>query len=314
VSRHSRISAHQRPAGVACVVLSLAWCGLGYAQSPADPVAAELKQKGDAAIEAGLYDEALDAYSRALTVEPTPALHYNRGRALQALGRNAEALAEFESFERAATSELKAAVPRLPEMMAAVRSRIAELTVSCDVPGATLHLAERELRLPQGSALRLDPGDYTLEVTAPSHDPWSLKVSLRAGEARAVVATPLATDERGLLSVTSTVVGATVQIDGQMMGTVPVDARLAPGEHRVLVSHPDFHQGQSQVVLKAREQRQLKVELDRLPYLYERWWFWTALGVLAAGGVALGVALSTEQSASSGDIPPGRISAPLVTF
>jgi len=283
-----------------------------HAQIVSDPVAIELKQKGDAAIEAGLYQEALDAYTRALEVEPTAALHYNRGRALQGLGRNAEALAEFEDFDATATPDLKSAVPRLPEMMATVRARTAELAVACSTQGAQLRLDGKLLAFPLPKPLRLDPGDYSLEVEAPGHVPWKETLSLRAGERRALAPELQVRDERAVLEVVSPVAGATVLVDGKQIGTVPVQVRLTSGEHELLVSHPDFSQARSRVVLGAGEHRQLAVDLDPLPRFYERWWFWTAVGVLAAGGVALGIALNTERDASAGDIPPGRISAPIL--
>jgi Tfp pilus assembly protein PilF len=42
-------------------------------------------------------DEALEAFSRALALEPTPANRYNLGLALLALHRPAEALPHFEA-------------------------------------------------------------------------------------------------------------------------------------------------------------------------------------------------------------------------
>lgn len=74
-------------------------------------------------------------------------LHYNRGRALQGLGRNAEALDEFEKFELSASPKLAEAVPQLAEMMTAVRRQVAEVKVNCHVPGATLHVQQKALPL-----------------------------------------------------------------------------------------------------------------------------------------------------------------------
>lgn len=118
------------------------------AQGLTDPVAIQLKHQGDSAIESGAFEAALGSYSKALLIEPSPALQYNRGRALQALGRNSEALDEFEQFESTASTELKAAVPDLEEMIAAVRHQVAEVSVKCDVPGARLHVKGKALAPP----------------------------------------------------------------------------------------------------------------------------------------------------------------------
>ena len=90
--------------------------------------------------------------------------------------------------------------------------------------------------------------------------------------------------------------------------------RLDAGEHQLLITHPDYRDHRSQVVLRARERRTLTIALDAAPRFYERWWFWTAVGVGVAGGVTLAVALSTEREAGMGDIPPGQITAPLLRY
>src|SRR6185295_7621747 len=64
--------------------------------------ASELKQRGDVAMDALRYGEAVDAYVQAYAISKDPALLYNRGRALQALGDFPGALEALESFSAAA--------------------------------------------------------------------------------------------------------------------------------------------------------------------------------------------------------------------
>jgi tetratricopeptide (TPR) repeat protein len=274
----------------------------------------DLKQRGDDAIENGRYDAALDAYSRALAIEPTPALHYNRGRALQALSRNAEALEEFQEFARTASPDLIAVVPQLPQMIEMTRSRVGFLQIDCPLKNATVTVGTRVWTLPLTTPLRFDPGDYSVEIKAPGYVTQKTPITLRGGDDRTIRGELSKVDLRANLRITSPVPGATVNLDGKRIGTVPADATLAAGPHELTVSHPDYRDATSQVILKERERRELSVALDPKPHFYDRWWFWTALGVMAAGGVALGIALSTEKSASSGDIPPGQITAPLIRY
>ena len=42
----------------------------------------------------------------------------------------------------------------------------------------------------------------------------------------------------------------------------------------------------------------------------ERWWFWTGIGVLLAGGIVLGIALGGGENAPAGTLPPGRVELP----
>src|SRR4051812_46743214 len=97
--------------GLVLAITAGGWPSAAWSQNIKDPVAIQLKGQGDRDIESGDYAEALRAYSKALSIEPSPELHYNRGRALQGLGRNAEALEEFEKFQRTASTKLAEAVP-----------------------------------------------------------------------------------------------------------------------------------------------------------------------------------------------------------
>jgi tetratricopeptide (TPR) repeat protein len=284
------------------------------AAGPSDPVVAQLKRRGDAAIEAGKYQLALEEYTKALAVEPSPALHYNRGRALQGLGRNAEALAELEQFEQTAPQALRAAVPNLEDMIRLVRGQIAELRLSCSAPGAVLHVGASVLVLPLERPLRFDPGNVDIEVVATGYEPWRSRLSLGPGDRRELTPKLVLQDLRGTLVVTSSVTGAFVRVDGKPVGTAPVELRLAPGEHSISLGHADYEPATSRVVLRPKERRSYALSLQRSPRLYERWWFWTGVGAAVAAGVVVGVAVSSEKPASKGDIPPGRLTANLSTW
>lgn len=290
------------------------WASPGRAQPPVDPVAAQLKQRGDAAMQAGDFREALDAYTKALSAEPSPALHYNRGRALQGLARNAGALEEFERFRDTAPAELKSAVPDLDGLIDFVRQQIAEVTVTSSVPGASVRVRNRAWPLPLSRPLRFDPSTIDVEVVADGYEPWRSRLTLTAGDRRELTAHLVRRDLRAVLRVKSPTAGAFVTVDGARIGSAPIELRVAPGEHSIEVSRPGYETASSRVVLREREQRSISVSLERSTRFYERWWFWTGAGVIAATGVVAVVALSTERPAAKGDIPPGQLTAPCVRF
>lgn len=290
------------------------WASHVHAECPIDPVAARLKQQGDTAIDAGEYALALSTYAKALGIETCPSLYYNRGRALQGLGRNAEALADFEQFRDSASTELVANVPRLDEMIGFVQRQVAEITVVCNVHAATLHVNEQALALPLKTPLRLDPNTVRLEITSPRHETWSTRVTLEAGEHREIVARLVPVDARGALVVNSPTTGANVTIDGRNVGVVPVELRLEPGAHTVGVERTGFEPVSSRVEVRTGERRVINLALDKTTEWYQSWWFWSSVGVVMATGAIVGVALTTETSPGSGDIPPGRIKMPLVVW
>lgn len=277
-----------------------------------DPVAIQLKSQGDAAIETGRFVDALDAYSKALSIEPTAALHYNRGRALQGLGRNAEALDEFEIFTQTASDELRGAVSNLDEMVVEVRRRIAEVRVDCAIPGATLHVLDKVFDLPLRQPLRFDPASIDFEVVAPDHEAWRQRVTLSGGQERTIVPQLKRTDPRSLLHITANSPDARIELDGVAVGTAPLEVRVSEGEHRIRIAHPDYHPAERHIVLRPHERRSLSVTLEHQPRWYQRWWFWTGVGTVVATGVVVAVVASTERSPSKGDIPPGQLTAPLI--
>jgi hypothetical protein len=300
-----------------CLALALfcaLWAPSVSAAGSTDPVVAQLKRQGDAAIEAGKFDLALAAYSKALAIEPSPALHYNRGRALQGLGRNAEALDELELFQSTAPAALKSAVAGLEGMIRLVHSQIAELSVKCDTPGAVLRVGGQSLVLPLQRALRFDPGNVDVELVAPGYETWRDQLTLGAGERRELAPRLERQDLRGTLVVTSSVPGAFVHVDGKASGTVPLELRLAPGEHAISLRHAGYEPATSRVVLRPKEHRSFAPTLQRTPRFYERGWFWTGVGAVVTTGAVVSIALVTEKSAAKGDIPPGQIMTSLTAW
>ncbi|HMA94445.1 MAG TPA: PEGA domain-containing protein [Polyangiaceae bacterium] len=300
--------------GRALAMVVSVWASISNAQCPADPVAAQLKQQGDGAIDAGEYATAFGAYAKSLGIESCPAVYYNRGRALQGLGRNAEALDDFEQFRESAPTEVIANVPRLDEMMRFVREQVAEIAVDCDVRSASLRVDQLVFELPLKRPLRLDPGTVEVQVTAANYEPFRTRITLRAGEHRELTPRLVPRDSTGTLVVNSPTLGAIATVDGKTVGMVPVELRLEPGTHTVALRRADFEPASTRVEIRTSERRSVHLALEESTGWYGHWWFWTGVGVVAVTGVALSVALLTEQPPGSGDIPPGRIKMPLVAW
>ncbi len=281
---------------------------------PINPVD-ELKAKGDEAMGSLRYEEALDHYTRAFELEARPALLYNRGRALEALARFAEALDLITEFERQAPDDLKAQVPQLAELLVELRGKVSELTVTVSVAGASVVVGGRVLgKAPLAGPVRLNAGPAVVEVTADGFHPFKKSVVLPGGKSLAVDARLKTKSKTGILRVDSPVVGAIVFVDGAQLGKVPAEKELLAGKHAVIVRADGYEEARTSAVVTAGERRTVTVKLDETPAVTSRWWFWTGAGVVVAGGVALTVALLTERPADSGDIEPGQVAAPLYRF
>ncbi len=284
------------------------------AKASAESEAASLKKKGDAAMLALRYEDALEAYAASYALEPNPALHYNRGRALEALGRHAEALDAYEAFERDAPPALRAKVPQLAEHVESLRKRVSTLTLRVTPDGARVVLRNVVLgNAPFKEPFRVNAGPATLEVTAEGHAPWRKEIELPGGSAL-VIDVDLVPKKTGGTLIVRSDPPANVSIDGAALGTTPVEADLAAGSHTVTLSRNGYASRTSTVVIAAGARKELSLSLESEPGLTSKWWFWTGIGVVVVGATAVTVGLLTTREPGRGDIDPGRISAPLVSF
>ncbi|HET9958269.1 MAG TPA: PEGA domain-containing protein [Polyangiaceae bacterium] len=285
------------------------------AQELTDRLAQSLKLEADTAMNESRFKAALDAYERAAAIESSPILDYNRARALQGLGRHADALMYLESFSDRATPELKGRVPQLSALFATLQQRVGKLRISCNVAGAHLRVGERSLVMSAPSeSLRLDDGFYQVTASAPGHSEITRTIQIPAqGVATLALELPRV-DDAAFVTIASNVPGARVTVDGNTVGQTPLEMRLAAGSHLVQLRSDGYEPRDSQIVLAAREKRHLQWPLQRNTPVYARWWFWTGVGVALAAGTLTAVALKTDRAADRGDIPPGTIAAPLTGF
>ena len=302
-------------AAFSLLLSSLAGAQGDAAKGGAESQAKELKSQGDEAMDSLRYEEALDKYTKAYQLSRNPALLYNRGRAFEALTRYPEALDEIIKFEAEAPPDLKKKVPQLTELITSLRNKVSTLRVSSNVAGSRVVVRSKVVgTTPLPGPLRLNSGEATVEVTADGYHAFKKTVDLPGGSELEIKAELRTKSTTGILRVDSPVAGASVIIDGKRVGKAPAERALPAGKHQVLVQADGYEDSLTSAVVEAGTRKVVKVDLEKIPPVTARWWFWTGAGVIVAGGVALTVALLTEGPADKGDIAPGQVSAPLFSF
>lgn len=300
---------------VALAALALSLCpAAALADEASDARAAEIRKRGDEAIVAGRPAEALAAYTEAYGMTKDPALLYNKGRAFQALGEHAAALEELEAFDKAATPELKAKVPGLPRLLAEARQKVTSLEVLCPVPGATVRLRDRTIGATPLALVRVNAGSAVLEVSKEGYFPYKHEINLPGGGLASLEVKLTSKATAGVLVLRSPVAGASVSVDGAAQGTVPTELVLAPGAHTVSLSREGYKTATSSVVVGAGDRKELEIPLASEGSVLGKWWFWTGIGVVVAGGIGTYFVVTSERSPDSGTIAPGRITAGGFTF
>lgn len=214
------------------------------------------------------------------------------------------------------------------------------------IKGASLLLDGREVGgLPQ-AAQSLPVGEHTVAVKRLGFADFTRKIRVAAGKTVEVLVTlePLA----GFAAVSSDVPGAQVYLDGRLVGTAPQpELLLWPGTREISVRKPGYQMEVRQLSAKAGSEHTVAVRLqpevktstlaassdrperaeltpDSLEEsppavervveaapLYQRWYFWTGVAVLAGAATSLAVA-SAQPSAEFRGLcgVEGRINAP----
>lgn len=92
-------------------------------------------------------------------------------------------------------------------------------------------------------ALPLPPGTYVVSVTAFDHEPWSDNATIVEGETTELVASPTVIVYFGGIELEVSEPGATVSVDGTVIGTSPLDSTIsrAEGQYLVEVTLDGFH-------------------------------------------------------------------------
>ncbi|HEY5960270.1 MAG TPA: PEGA domain-containing protein [Polyangiaceae bacterium] len=302
-------------AGALAAALALSQVSPALAEELTDALAISFKDEGDRAVDEGNYAKAVRAYTKGDRIQHHPSFDFNLARALQGLGRLAEALDYLERFDQGAPADLRANVPGLDELMAQLRRSVGIVIFEGAPRTATVTANGRYLgAFAPGKPMRSDLGTVELRVEADGYEPIVSHAQVSADHAVTVRLDWVPVDNRATLTIVSSVPATQVSVDGRRVGQTPVEVKVAAGRHRLLLEHPDHPSLETGVVARVRESRRLTLEMPGHPALWTRWWFWTGATAVVTGIIVTSVALSTSKSPHPGDIEPGVVSSDLVIF
>lgn len=274
----------KRPVTCISMAITMALLSSSLTALAADPRAstagADLKKEGDAAMLAGKYEVALSRYEAALARSSDPALHFNRGAALERLHRFADAIRAYEQFVTDASPELAAKATELPIHVAELRKKTATLKFVVQPEGARIWVGGIPIgQAPLAKPFRVDAGRVRIEVAKDGFASEARTMTVPANE-EVVVSFVLPASGKAPTSTApgdSSSVGSPASLGSP--GAPATSADAAPSSGSIL----------------------------------GKWWFWTGVGAVAAAG-AVTIIVLTRPDEGKGDIEPGRITAPLMRF
>jgi hypothetical protein len=190
----------------ALVAASVSLCLLGprlaYAQDASSQAAAQaLFEQARQLMADGKYGEACPKLVESEKLDPGAGTLLNLGHCYEKNGQTASAWVTFK--DAAAAAELKHRADwsaRARERSQALEAILSKLTIDVPPEERGLGIQVRRDGVEVGSAewgapIPIDPGDHTIEATAPAKKPWTTTVKVGASADQAHVAVPLLEDE-----------------------------------------------------------------------------------------------------------------------
>ena len=265
------------------LVVALVTCGSGAARAePSDREQANtLFKAGLMMYEKGDYRGALALYRRANNLFQSPQIEFNMALTREKMGQPARAAVHYERFLRKADQmayPLK--VKAVKAKLAALRKKLATVTVTYATRGAAVGVdGEPVGKTPLGHRIYRRPGEFRLTVRKDGYRLFQKSLRLKAGGHEEVKVTlePMGRD--------------THRAAPHVSAAAPV---VAPAPHKTAPAP----------ALVAGKNGQDRQQVTSSRPFYRRWWFWTAVGVVAAG-VTVGVVAS--QTGGDDRVPGGEL-------
>ncbi len=281
---------------IAPIALALLVATSAAAQTASTPEAkAEAQERYERALKladiAGtdrqLLEGALAEFQAAWKLFPAAPILFNVAVTQRKLGLRGEALRTFERYLAEAgeiAPERRAAVE---EEIREIRSQVAEVRVVVAGGPAELWVDGRAIgSTPLADALFLLPGTHTFKAVRQGAIPAEKQLEVLSGKSYDLALSPVAPRHVASLSVTTSPSDANLFLDGRPLGRAPWRGEIEPGGYALTAELEGYDPAREQLILGAGQTREISMELVQPTPLYKKWWFWTALGVVAAGAGA----------------------------
>jgi hypothetical protein len=230
-------------------------------------------QAAKAAFLARRLDEALGELSAVMELDPQPVVMFNIARIHEEKGENDKAVEWYLRALRSGLSgEMAAGATARAEVLSRIQAAKAEEAkqkgeISIELDQAEAKVFIDSTYVGQG-ALRgylAPPGKHVVTIDHPSFEKWNREIELAGGQKLVVDVALVPLPQVGFVSVHSDVPGATLAVDGQPLGLLPVDRlQLSPGKHRFSVQAERFNPFATELEVRLNESTVINVALTPL--------------------------------------------------
>lgn len=260
-----RVDSAIRPVSVILITLA-SFCAPSIASAETgDPTvlrrARALFQQGINQFDAGEPDAALRSFQESYENHPHPETLYNIATILGRLARYREAIQSYRQYLWEAAQVTPQRRREVDTELARMEGMLCIVSVRVLPTGAMIHVDGAQVgRAPLGQPIRTDPGTHVVLARLEGYQEGRTEITAEVGGAIEVSLdlTPLP----ARLTITDAVPGATIEVDGDVVGTFPLEqaVELSMGRHVVRAIAPGYERTERAV--EASPGAELHVELS----------------------------------------------------
>jgi hypothetical protein len=260
------------------------------AASAALEAAKDFFRQGNARLEAGETEAALELFRRSREQVPSISNTNNEAICLEKLGRTDEALDRYEQLLTDFAPQLSSSErTAFTSKITALRAQVGQILVSSNVAGQLSIDGRRRGVLPLAAPIRVRAGRHEVRVTMEGYESSALQVDVPGGQSTGFTLELKELSAAGRLRVIepSGAAGVEVLVDGAPLGLTPWEGTLGPGRHLVVLRGPDVGSGPTPVTVLVRQTVTATIKAEPLGPAY-RVSAEPATAVLSIDGVEVG--------------------------
>ena len=278
----------------------------------ADPAAVEAKTHFENGI--GLFNDnnfpaALAEFEASYKAKPFAGVLKNIGLTQKALFRYADAIESLQKYLTESPNLAAEDKAEANQLISEMQALLADVTITGLADGATISIDGREVaKAPLTKPLALAAGSHTVDAAADGYEP-AKKTFMVAAKVPATIKLEMkAIPKTGKVRITSSVPHATVTVDGKEQDATK-SLELGIGGHTLEVSAPGYETHREELTIAGGQDREIPVTLEKVKVVavdhwYAKWYFWTPIAVVAAGGVGL-YSVTRKDPPLPGTLAPG---------
>lgn len=266
--------------------------------------AAKLEQQGNQLYGQGRYKEAIAAYRQAFEINGDINLLYTMAISYQQLEAWQECVTTMQQFlERAPPGPKRDRAENALQNCDARIVRDQLLVVESDPPGAQVYLDDRAKGVVGSTPFRtyLRPGPHVIWVEKSGYEPIRKEIEVQVKEPFRLALVLQRIQNVGWLHVDSTIIDATVFIDGKNVGLTPFKEPLAypAGRHQVVVDRDGYTRFDQHVTVEKGKVTRVDAYMVRT-HTTSSWrtpvgWTANVLGLLSIAGGVVAWQLSEDK-------------------